>query len=175
LRSRIRHLVYAALLINLTPISSFSQSDVQPPLVEISGVKSNYRSCEPVKFSIRNVSKTPFYAEIYIENFKSGSWGTDDFPYNVHNPASLYEKLLTDSDKLSPSRSWALSYERCAKPRFVKQSAATFHRKIEEKDSQATQPLSQRIRVEIYALKENRIELLRKEWSTPFSRVMREQ
>jgi len=172
LKCYVRILVYVLFFI-LGLTACFSQPNPGTPFVEIDGMKSSYRSCEPVEFSIRNVSENAFFAEIYVENLNSGSWTNDVFPYNLHNPASLYEKpVLTDSDKLAPGQSWVLSYKRCARPRFVKQSTTTFRRSIEEKDNKASHPLSQRIRVEIYRVREGRIELMKKEWSRPFSRFV---
>jgi hypothetical protein len=59
-------------------------------LVEVSGLKPTYTSCELVSFAVKNISKQELYVEVYAEKFDSGSWDDVDFPYDIRDPRSLY-------------------------------------------------------------------------------------
>lgn len=126
----------------------------QPPhrnLVEVQGLHPSYSSCSVVRFFLHNTSDTEVYAEVYIENFDAGSWRDDTFPYNLHTPISLYQKtVLTQTDELKSGESWAISYDRCLQPTFVKEEKTVFRKAITEKDASAKSPILQRIRIDIY-------------------------
>ena len=143
------------------------QENPQTRFVEFDGLKPSYASCARVNFSIRNVFKGDVYVEAFVENFRSGSWADDTFPYAINDPASLYRKTVR-ADAIKPAALLNLSYNRCLKPRFVKEDDKTFKRKIAETDVKVAGGTLQRIRVEVRITgQENPVQ---KTWSEPFKR-----
>lgn len=141
-------------------------------LVEITGLKLSYTSCALVHFSVHNISEQEFDAEIYVENFESGSWEDDTYPYDIHAPVSLYEKrVLTNADKMKPGQSWDLGYNRCLQPRFVKEGRRAFRNAIIEKDASAKTEVLQRIRVDMYSREKGQLVLIQRTWSNSFKRT----
>src|SRR6266404_335349 len=147
-----------------------SQESAPPSLVEIEGLKSEYSSCARVNLAIRNVSKQGVYVDVYVERFASGSWNDDTYPYAINDPASLYSKVVK-IDLIKGGGTLSLSYDRCLKPRFVKEDEKTFKRAIEDGDERAGKtgaPTLQRIRVEVHD--EARTKVSQRVWSQSFPR-----
>lgn len=146
-----------------------SQESAQARLVEIEGLKSTYPFCAPVDFSVRNISEQDFYAQVYPENFDSGSWTIS--PYDIHAGTMYVKRVLTEADILKAGTSWTLSYNRCLPPTDVKEDTRTFRRTIKEKDKKGNAPILQRIRLELYVRDQGRLKLAQKAWSQSFERI----
>jgi len=67
-----------------------SQDRSNAGLVEVSGLKPPYTSCELVSFAVKNISQQELYLEVYAENFESGSWTEGASSYDIRDPRSLY-------------------------------------------------------------------------------------
>jgi hypothetical protein len=140
--------------------------------VAFDGLKSSYDSCVLVTFSVRSISETGIYFEVYAENFEGGSWVLVDYPYDLKEPMSLYVKRAYVDRKLMKSGdSIALSYDRCSKPKFVETTQRAFTKKIVNHDKTASSPVLQRFFSNVYTLKEGNPVLLTKEYSPSFSRI----
>ncbi len=140
-------------------------------LVEIEGLKPSYYSCQHVDLSIRNVSNQDLYVEAYIENLVAGSWDNDAYPYAINDPSSLYSKMVK-ANRIGRGAALPLSYDRCRKPRFVKEDERLFKERIRRSDKTAEDagtPRLQRIRIEIHFDDPNAKVV--KTWSQQFNRL----
>ena len=99
--------------------------DARTNSIEITGLKSKYPSCESVKFTIQNNSKTDIHITVYVENKVSGSW-IDGSSYAINDPASLYSKTVR-IDSIKSSKALTLFYDRC-----LRRSAASGEIKFQE-------------------------------------------
>jgi len=116
-------------------------------MVEIDGLESTYTSCALVRLSIKNISHQEVYVEVYAEKFESGSWDDVDYPYDIKDPKSRYiKRIIINPDMLKPGASLPLTYDRCLRPTFVKESDKRYRKAIIEKDSKAATPALQRFR-----------------------------
>jgi hypothetical protein len=141
-------------------------------LVEIEGLKSQYTSCASVSFSVKNSSKQEVYLEVYAERFESGSWNYEDYPYDLKDPKSRYiKRVLTNPEMLKPGSSLPLTYDRCSKPTFVKESGDQYRKAIIEKDSKSTPSALQRFRVQVYVLDQGRAKFVKNVFSEQFKRL----
>jgi hypothetical protein len=68
-----------------------------------------------------------------------------------------------------------VTYDRCLKPSFVKETKATFIRAIKKKDKKAASPVLQRVRVDVYILEQGQLKRGQQAWSQAFSRVPENQ
>jgi hypothetical protein len=140
-------------------------------LIKIEGLKPTYAACEHADFSIRNISKQELYVEVYVEKFDSSSWGDDMYPYAINDPPSLYSKMVK-ANRIKEGAVLLLSYDRCLKPRFVKEDEALFKQRIAEADRTAEDagtPIAQRIRIEVrFRDPKAKVEKI---WSAPFKRA----
>src|SRR6266849_4701520 len=144
---RVMGLFLCICLLLFDATSARAQDSANPTLVEIDALGPTYASCELVNFSVKNVSQQELYVEVYAEKFESGSWENVDYPYDIKDPKSLYVKrVLVNPDMLKPQTSLPLTYNRCLKPTFVKESDKTFRRAIIKKDAKSAAPTLQRIR-----------------------------
>jgi hypothetical protein len=151
-------------------VSTQARESAPPTPLQIQGLKPEYSSCSQVDFAIRNTSKQDVYVDVYVERFASGSWNDESYPYAINDPASLYSKMVK-VDLVKPGEALSLSYNRCLKPKFVKEDEKVFRNAIEEVDAKAEKtgsPTSQRIRVEVH--NEARVKVSQKVWSQPFCR-----
>jgi hypothetical protein len=150
-------------------------------LVEVSGLKPSYTSCELVSFAVKNISKQELYVEVYAEKFDSGSWDDVDFPYDIRDPRSLYimKRLNTSLDKMKPGASQSLTWDRCLRPTWAtwenKKSDKAFRRSIVEKDSKSDPPILQRLRVDIYNGPGATVKSLQRVYLEPFKRITNKQ
>ena len=159
------------------PVQSASaQGDPGRPEVEIEGLNHEYSSCAVVHFSVRNTSQHPIYVEVYAEELKSDGWTYADYPYDLRDPRSLYEKrVMVNPDMTEPGTRVGITYDRCLRPRFVKQTNKAFVGAIEKKDRKAPMPVQQRLRVDVYVLDKGQIKIERRDRSQPFIRVPEKQ
>ncbi len=140
--------------------------------VEIGGLKSTYTSCAYVSFSVKNISQQEIYVEVYAERFESGSWNYEDYPYDLKDPKSRYVKrVLINPDMLKPGTSLSLTYDRCLRPTFVKESDKQYRNAIIKKDSKSAPPALQRFRVQVYVLDQGHVKFVKNVFSEPFKRV----
>jgi hypothetical protein len=145
------------------------ETEVQTQL-QVQGLKSEYPSCALVDFSVRNTSKRDVYVDVYVERLASGSWNDEAYPYAINDPGSLYSKMVK-LNLIKSGESLSLSYNRCLKPKFVKENERGFRSLIEGADSKAQAlgaPTSQRIRIEVHD--EPGIKVSQKICSQPFFR-----
>jgi hypothetical protein len=150
--------------------------DPASPLVEINGLRSTYAPCELVNFSVKNVSQQEVYVEVYAEKFESGSWEYVDYAYDIKDPKSLYVKrVLVNPDMLKPGTSLPLTYNRCLKPTFVKESEKSFRSAIIKKDWKSTVPILQHFMVLVYVLDQGHVKFVQKAISASFERIADEK
>lgn len=139
--------------------------------LRVEGLNREYSSCGLVNFTIRNTSKRDVHVNVYVERLVSGSWNDEVYPYAINDPASLYSKMLK-VDFIKPGETLPIAYDRCLRPRFVKQDEKAFRSEIEQRDAEAKMagtPASQRIRVEIREWPTMKV--ADKVWSQPFTRT----
>lgn len=161
---------FVVALLSVLAFGAASQ-DPQTAFVEVQGLKQTYGSCEIVHVSVENISAAEIYTEVYAEDSKSDSWKDVDYTYDLRDPNSLYiKRVLQNPEMLKPGNSFNLDYDRCAKPRFVKQSKSFFAAAIKKKDATASAKVLQRIRVEVYVLDRGHVQLKSREWSRSFER-----
>jgi hypothetical protein len=162
----------AALLISCSHVDAQSQPSDGSKHVEFEGLKESYESCASVTFSVRSTSNTGMYLEVYAEHFQNGAWMIVDYPYDLKQPMSLYVKRVLVNPKLMKmGDSLALSYDRCSKPKFVKETDSAFKKAIVDKDKSSSGPVLQRFRVDIYGRENGELKLIAKEYSPQISRV----
>jgi hypothetical protein len=141
-------------------------------LVELNGLKNAYVSCAPVRFSVKNISNKELYIEVYAENLESNSWTDADYPYDIKDPESLYMKrILINPDMMKPGTSIELTYDRCLKPRFVKETKKAFSNAIIEKDAKSGFSILQRLRADVYVLENGHVKPVQKLTSDSFRRL----
>ena len=144
---------------------------------EVSGLSPAYRSCELVRFTVKNISQQELYVEVYAQKFDSGSWGDVDLPYDIRDPRSLYimKRMNNHPKMLKPGASESLTWDRCLRPTWAtlenKQSDKAFRRSIVEKDSKSDSPILQRLRVDTYLGPDVAEKSLRRVYSEPFKRI----
>jgi hypothetical protein len=156
----------------LIPALFGAQSSPLARPVEIDGLKSAYSSCRYVHFSVKNISDQPVYVEVYAERFESGSWKYEDYPYDIKDPKSRYVKrLLVNPEMLEPGSSMPLTYDRCVRPTFVKESNKKYRKAIVERDSKTATPSLQRFKVQVYVLEQDHVKFLQSVFSDPFKRL----
>jgi hypothetical protein len=125
-----------------------------------------------VTFSVTNISQQELYLEVYTEKHQSGSWTDEDYAYDLTRDISKrYEKLvLKNPDTLKPGNSRQVTYHRCEKPTFVKQSKKRYEKTIIQRDSKSG-PSQQRFRVQVYILDQGHVKFLKNVFSEPFKRL----
>lgn len=149
-----------------------AQTSPTTELVEIAGLKSQYSSCAPMNFSIKNVSQQQVYVEVYAERFESGSWNYEDYPYDLKDPKSRYVKrVLINPEMLKPGSSLPITYDRCLRPTFVKESDNQYRKAIIEKDSKSAPSALRRFRVQVYFLEKGHVKFVKNVFSKPFKRL----
>lgn len=152
--------------------SSWAQNPPEVKLVKIEGLKAEYYSCTPVAFGVTNTSTQEAYIEIYAEILESGSWRDVDYPYDLKDPQSLYfKRVLVNPSMLKPGDSIRLTYDRCTKPDFVKETKRAFRGEIIKKDSKTGDSVNQRLRVDVYFRVRGQLKRVGQVWSQPFTRV----
>src|SRR4029077_21276845 len=135
-----------------------AQSSPTTELVEIDGLKSAYTSCTYVGFSVKNISLQEVYVEVYAERFESGSWDYENSAYDLKDPKSLYVKrVLIKPDMLKPGTSLPITYNRCLRPTFIKESDKQYRKAIIEKDTKSNTPALHRFRVRVYVLDQGHV------------------
>jgi hypothetical protein len=170
--SRRAVILLSALTVSVTFAGTQTQKQNEPKFVAFDGLRSSYDSCALVAFSVRSISETGIYLEVYVEDFRSEAWELTDFPYDLTQPMSRYVKRAYVDRKLMKSGdSIALSYDRCSKPKFVETTQHAFTKKIVDHDKTASNPVLQRFFSNVYTLKEGNPVLLSKEYSPSFSRI----
>jgi hypothetical protein len=133
-----------------------AQDSPKTNLVEVDGLGPTYTSCAYVAFSVKNISQRDVYVEVYAERSESGSWKYEDYPYDLKDPKSRYVKrVLTNPDMLKPGSSLPLTFDRCARPTFVKETDKQYRKAIIERDSKSGVPTLQRFRIQVYDLDEH--------------------
>ena len=158
-------------------LAFFDQSAGLQPLastefVAIEGLKAEYTSCAPVSFSVKNTSREDVYTEIYAEKFESGSWSYEDYPYDLKDPKSRYVKrVLVNPETLKPGSSLSLTYDRCLRPSFLKESDKQYRRTIIERDYKSSTSALQRFRVQIYIFQHDHLKFVKNVFSEPFRRT----
>jgi hypothetical protein len=68
-----------------------------------------------------------------------------------------------------------VKYDRCLSPVFVKETKSTFINSMKKKDKEATSPVLQRIRVDVYILDQGHVKRVQQVWSKTFKRVPEKQ
>jgi hypothetical protein len=68
-----------------------------------------------------------------------------------------------------------LKYDRCLKPGFVKETKNAFTDAIKKKDNEATSPVLQRVRVDVYILDQGHVKRVQQTWSKTVERVPEKQ
>jgi hypothetical protein len=156
--------------------SSKAQENSEQNDVEIEGLNKEYPSCALVQFSVRNTSQLKVYVEVYAEEFKSSAWTYADFPYDLLDPGSLYRKpVIVNPDMMRTGRRVNVTYDRCLKPRFVKETNGAFVNAIKKKDKEAASPVLQRVRVDVYILEQGHVKRVQQVKSQAFRRVSETQ
>jgi len=164
---------------------SFHGIEAQQPSLQtdvvFEGLNAEYGSCDSVRFTVRNVSQTKIYVEVYAEEFNSGEWGYVDFPFDLTDPKSLYIKRVgLGPNTMEPGTSTSVKYERCFKPNFVKETDKAYSQAIKKRDMEQVSSILQRLRADVYhfngaaqdKLQGDRYRLqVRHEWSKTFERV----
>ncbi len=150
-----------------------------PPieLVEIAGLKSTYASCAHVSFSLKNISQEDLYVEVYAERLESDSWDYEDHPYDLKDPKSrnrLVKRVLINPDMLKPGSSLPITYDRCLRPTFIKESDKQYRKAIIEKDTKSATPAPHRFRVRVYVLDQGHVKFVQDVFSAPFKRLANE-
>ncbi len=161
----------------LAPMLTRAQDSSNAGLVEVSGLRPSYTSCELVRFAVKNISQQELYVEVYAEKFESGSWNYVDHPYDIRDPRSLYimKRVNIHPDLLKPGASQSLTWDRCLRPTWVKEGDKAFRRSIIEKDSKSDSPILQRLRVDTYVGPEVAEKSLRRAHSETFKRITNNQ
>ncbi len=150
-----------------------AQTSPTTELVEIDGLKSGYTSCTYVSFSVKNISQQEVYVEVYAERFESGSWDYEDYPYDLKDPKSRYVKrVLINPDMLKPGTSLPITYNRCLRPTFIKESDKQYRKAIIEKDTKSATPALHRFRVQVYVLDQGHVKFVKNVFSEPFKRLV---
>jgi len=153
-------------------IPTKAQDSSSARMVEIDGLKPTYTSCAFVSFAVKNISQQEVYIEVYAERFRSGSWDYEDYPYDIKDPRSLYiKRIIINPDMLKPGASRSLTWDRCLRPTYVKESDKQFRKATIEKDSKADSPVLQRFRVEVYILDQGHVKRVQNVFSEPFKRI----
>ena len=175
-RSILTLLLLATLLFLASPSSSIAQENSEKNDVEIEGLNKEYPSCALVQFSVRHTSQLEVYVEVYAEDFKSNMWTYADFPYDLLDPGSLYRKrVIVNPDMMPTGKRVSVTYDRCLKPRFVKETNGSFVNAIKKKDKKAASPVLQRVRVDVYILEEGQFKRVQQVNSQAFRRVPKTQ
>lgn len=163
-------ILLSALTVSVAFASTQTEKQNELKYVAFDGLKSSYDSCALVAFSVRSISETGIYLEVYAEEFMSGGW--ELIPYDLKQPISRYVKRASVDRKLMKSgESIAISYDRCSKPKFIETTQRAFTKKIVDKDKTASNPILQRFFATVYTLKDGNPVLLTKEYSPSFSRI----
>src|SRR5262245_2729208 len=84
----------ALLLLSFHTVWVEAQQPSQQTDVVFEGLNAEYGSCDSVRFTIRNISQTKIYVEVYAEESNSGAWGYADFAFDLTDPRSLYIKRV---------------------------------------------------------------------------------
>jgi hypothetical protein len=143
----------AILTVSLTIALSGGQGPKDSTAVQINGVKSEYASCALVSFSVKNTSEEDIYFEVYAEKFESDAWKDVDFTYDLRDPKSRYiKRVLSHPDPLKAGGTQQLDWDRCLRPRFVKETDEGYRRAISGKDAKSKSPILERLRVDVYLL-----------------------
>lgn len=150
-----------------------SQTSASAALVDITDLKPEYPSCGQVRFSIKNMSHRDLYVEVYAERLEAGTWNYEDYPYDIKDPKSRYiKRVLVNPEPLKPGASLHITYDRCQRPTFVKQSDEQYQKGIIEKDLKSAPSSLQRFRVPIYFLDQGHIKFVKNVFSEPFKRIV---
>jgi hypothetical protein len=145
-------------------------------MVEIDGLEPTYTSCALAKFSVKNTSGQELYLEVYAEKFESGSWNDVDYTYDIKDPKSRYiKRIIINPDMLKPGASLPLTYDRCLRPTYLKESDKQYRKVIIEKDSESSTPVLERFRVQVYVLDQGHVKSVQKVFSEPFKRTIDEE
>jgi hypothetical protein len=153
-----------------------AQDSSKAGLVEVSGLRPSYTSCELVSFAVKNISQQELYVEVYAEKFESTTWTEVDFSHDIRDPKSLYiKRMLINPKMLKPRATEQLTWDRCLRPAFIKEADKTFRRSIIEKDSKSDSPILQRLRVDTYVGPEVAEKSLRRVYSETFKRITNKQ
>jgi len=148
-----------------------AQSPTTAELVQVEGLQSTYPSCAYVSFSVKNISQQEVYVEVYAERFESGSWDYENSAYDLKDPKSLYVKrVLVNPDMLKPGTSLPITYNRCLRPTFIKESDKQYRKAIIEKDTKSATPALHRFRVRVYFLDQGHVKFVQDVFSAPFKR-----
>ena len=119
-----------------------------PELITVEGLKETYASCQLVDFAVHNRSNEGIYVEVYAEEYDSGSWV--EFGYAINDPTKRYSKMVV-ATHMEKGGILRLSFDRCFKPRFVKESRDVLERRLRQRDERAEKagaPTQERIRVD---------------------------
>lgn len=171
----------AVLLLGFGLVSSDEQEALQQSDVVFEGLNAEYCSCEPLRFTVRNISTRKIYVEVYAEEFRSGEWGYVGYTFDLTDPRSLYIKRVgLGPNTMEPGTSTSVKYDRCLRPNFVKETNKTYSQAIKKRDTEQASPTLQRLRADVYyfeggaedKLQGDRYRLqVRHEWSKTFERV----
>jgi hypothetical protein len=171
----------AVLLLGFGLVSTDGQEALQQSDVVFEGLNAEYGSCDPLRFTVRNISQTKIYVEVYAEESKSGEWGDADFPFDLTDPRSLYIKRVgLGPNTMGPGTATSATYDRCLKPNFVKGTDKAYSQSIKKRDAGNTSSVLQRLRADVYyfdggaedKLQVDRYHLqVRHKWSKTFERV----
>lgn len=151
---------------------------LQPPqLVTIESLDGHYSSCGIVNFLVRNTSRQDLYVEVYVEDLKQGVWEEAWCQYNLNDPAGRLVKRVWQNPKMmKPGEALAVRYDRCTdyeicvRPKFPKNDKRGSRQGLQEQDAHAPAPVTQRIRVEVFARIGGSLKEAGRVWSTPFTR-----
>ncbi len=173
---RIFWLLVASLCLASVEYTTKTQENLQQPDVEIEGLRQEYPSCALVQFSVRNIAQQEIYLEVYAEQFKANAWTDEDWAYDLRDPRSLYiKRLIVNPDMIRIGASVDVTYDRCLRPNFVKETKSAFINAIEKKDKEAGRPVLQRLRANVYFLDQGHVKRVQQVWSKAFERIPEER
>lgn len=149
-----------------------SQALPSTDLIAIEGLRPEYTSCGYINLAIKNISESDVYVEIYAEKFESGSWNYENYPYDIKDPKSRYVKrVLVHPETLKPGASLPLTYDRCQRPAFVKETDKQYRKTIIERDAKSTPSSLHRFRIQVYFLDQGHVKFVKNVLSEPFMRI----
>ena len=145
------------LLLNAAAAAPETRQTPQSAVVKIVGLTSTYRSCNIVRFSVRNVSSRSVYVNVYVESREAGTWTQVPCEYDLNDPRSRTAKLdFSERNVIRAGASLAIAYDRCAdyahcmRPTYGTYDPLLAAAMLQSQDAQSKGPVTQRIRVDAY-------------------------